>query len=81
MASEKETEVTSAFDSPEIQKSIQDEKDQYPEETGLELPAATANHIIRVSSILAVLVSGVALFSDGYNAQVIGYMEPLLSEL
>ncbi|KAH8898629.1 MFS general substrate transporter [Thozetella sp. PMI_491] len=28
-----------------------------------------------------VLVSGLALFSDGYNAQIIGYMNPLFSEL
>lgn len=27
------------------------------------------------------IVSGVALFSDGYNAQIIGYMEPLFSDL
>jgi len=30
--------------------------------------------ITRISSILTVLVSGLALFSDGYNAQIIGYM-------
>ncbi|TQS33553.1 hypothetical protein Golomagni_06097, partial [Golovinomyces magnicellulatus] len=28
-----------------------------------------------------VLVGGVALFSDGYNAQVVGYMNPILSKL
>ncbi|KAK5699131.1 hypothetical protein LTR97_006780 [Elasticomyces elasticus] len=27
------------------------------------------------------MVSGLALFSDGYNAQIIGYMNPLFSEL
>jgi len=30
--------------------------------------------ITRISSILTVLVAGLALFSDGYNAQIIGYM-------
>ncbi|OQU97321.1 hypothetical protein CLAIMM_03267 isoform 1, partial [Cladophialophora immunda] len=30
--------------------------------------------ITKVSSIITVLVAGLALFSDGYNAQIIGYM-------
>ena len=29
--------------------------------------------ITKVSSIITVLVAGLALFSDGYNAQIIGY--------
>ncbi|KAJ5318193.1 hypothetical protein PENANT_c052G01203 [Penicillium antarcticum] len=33
------------------------------------------------SGVLNVIVSGLALFSDGYNAQIIGYMEPLFSVL
>ncbi|KAJ5649151.1 uncharacterized protein N7484_002874 [Penicillium longicatenatum] len=33
------------------------------------------------SGVLNVLVAGLALFSDGYNAQIIGYMEPLFSSL
>ena len=37
--------------------------------------------VTRTSSILTVLVAGLALFSDGYNAQIIGYMEPLFSDL
>jgi MFS family permease len=37
--------------------------------------------ITRISSILTVIVSGLALFSDGYNAQIIGYMKPLFKEL
>ena len=37
--------------------------------------------ITKVSSVLTVLVAGLALFSDGYNAQIIGYMEPLFSDL
>jgi hypothetical protein len=81
MASEKGAEVTATIGSPETLNQTQDEKDLYPEASGLELPAATTSRIMRVSSILTVLVSGVALFSDGYNAQVIGYMEPLFSDL
>ncbi|KAH0846129.1 hypothetical protein FOPE_12201 [Fonsecaea pedrosoi] len=37
--------------------------------------------ITRVSSVITVLVAGLALFSDGYNAQIIGYMEPLFTDL
>lgn len=37
--------------------------------------------ITRISSILTVLVSGLALWSDGYNSQIIGYMNPLFTEL
>lgn len=33
------------------------------------------------SSVLMVVVGGLALFSDGYNAQVVGYMNPVLTEL
>jgi hypothetical protein len=67
--------------SPEIQKSVEYDKEAYPEATGLELPPATVSRITHISSVISVLVSGIALFSDGYNAQIIGYMEPLFSEL
>ncbi|KAJ5462096.1 uncharacterized protein N7458_003648 [Penicillium daleae] len=33
------------------------------------------------SGVLNVVIAGLALFSDGYNAQIIGYMEPLFSVL
>lgn len=42
---------------------------------------ASMAKITRTSSILMVLVSGLALFSDGYNAQIIGYMNPLFKQL
>ncbi|KAE8443032.1 hypothetical protein EG329_002426 [Mollisiaceae sp. DMI_Dod_QoI] len=58
-----------------------DQKESYSEATGVNLSPAVVTRITRVSSILSVLVSGVALFSDGYNAQIIGYMEPLFSDL
>jgi MFS family permease len=47
-------------------------------------PPTNSNKIDRItklSSITTVLVSGVALFSDGYNAQIIGYMNLVLAEL
>lgn len=42
---------------------------------------ATLKKVTRVSSIITVLVAGLALFSDGYNAQIVGYMEPLFDDL
>lgn len=33
------------------------------------------------SSFIRASVGGLALFSDGYNAQVVGYMNPVLTEL
>ena len=45
------------------------------------VPTETVQKITRVSSVITVLVAGLALFSDGYNAQIIGYMEPLFKEL
>ncbi|EWZ00218.1 hypothetical protein FOYG_00106 [Fusarium oxysporum NRRL 32931] len=35
----------------------------------------------RMSAITTVLTSGLALFSDGYNAQIIGYMNPVFAKL
>lgn len=32
-------------------------------------------------SVVNVLVQGVALFSDGYNVQVIGYMQTVMAKL
>ena len=43
--------------------------------------AAALQKTSRISSTLTVLVAGLALFSDGYNAQIIGYMKPLFKEL
>lgn len=37
--------------------------------------------VTRISSITTVIVAGLALFSDGYNAQIIGYMKPLFGVL
>src|SRR5688500_13590771 len=35
----------------------------------------------RKSATATVLISGLALFSDGYNAQIIGYMNPVFAKL
>jgi MFS family permease len=43
--------------------------------------AAALQKTSRISSVLTVLVAGLALFSDGYNAQIIGYMKPVFKEL
>ncbi|EEB93381.1 hypothetical protein MPER_07968 [Moniliophthora perniciosa FA553] len=43
--------------------------------------ARTKKESGRLSSVLNVLVAGLALFSDGYNVQIIGYMNPILSKL
>lgn len=37
--------------------------------------------VSKAASIMMVLVGGLALFSDGYNAQIVGYMNPVLAEL
>jgi len=56
--------------SPEFTKSDYER----PSDSGeLQLPTATVARITRLSSVLNVLVAGIALFSDGYNAQIIGY--------
>lgn len=61
--------------------SVVEERDQYPEATGEGLPTSTVIRITKLSSILSTLAAGLALFSDGYNAQIIGYMEPFFSVL
>lgn len=61
---------------PQPSKSL-----SHPDAIGAGLPEAVVSRITRISSTLSVLVSGLALFSDGYNAQIIGYMEPLFSDL
>ena len=57
--------------------------DEYAAAVGASenVSVGTVTKITKISSTLTVLVSGLALFSDGYNAQVIGYMEPLFSDL
>jgi hypothetical protein len=49
-------------------------EEAYPDATGadLEVSDAALAKITRTSNVLTVLVAGLALFSDGYNAQIIG---------
>lgn len=41
--------------------------------------SAPAAH--KTTSAMTVMIGGMAIFSDGYNAQMIGYMNPVLSRL
>lgn len=63
--------------------SVVTERDNYPQATraDLDISEAAIVKVTKTSSILSIIVSGVALFSDGYNAQIIGYMGPLFSVL
>jgi hypothetical protein len=58
-----------------------DEKNSFPKGPDAGLAPEIVTRITRISSVLSALVAGIALFSDGYNAQIIGYMEPLFSDL
>lgn len=78
MDSKNDTATETVKDSP---YSVDQQKELYPEATGIVLPQSKVAQITRTSSILGILVAGIALFSDGYNAQIIGYMEPLFSDL
>lgn len=54
----------------------------FSSEEGLEsIQDGTIKKISKISSIMTVVVAGLALFSDGYNAQIIGYMKPLFANL
>lgn len=79
---EKALEAESSPDtSPDLSASFQDEKYISQEASSLQLPTAAIGNTAKVSSVLTVFVAGVALFSDGYNAQIIGYMQPLFADL
>ncbi|GIC87125.1 uncharacterized protein Aud_003506 [Aspergillus udagawae] len=57
-------------------KSTVEDDDKTPKQHGSEdIPGSKQGGVVNV------IVSGLALFSDGYNAQIIGYMEPLFSVL
>jgi MFS family permease len=62
---------------PEV--SVEDEKPLDRKDSSID--DLVIAKITKTSSILMVLVSGLALLSDGYNAQIIGYMNPLFKEL
>ena len=50
--------------------SIDKGREEYPEAVGEGIRHESVVKITRISSTLTVLVSGIALFSDGYNAQI-----------
>lgn len=64
-----------------VQDKTSPESDEGVPEPYEEVHEETLKKITKTSSILTVIVSGLALFSDGYNAQIIGYMEPLFTDL
>jgi MFS family permease len=61
------------------QNAVSGSANDNPTDAGI--PSDKIAKITRTSSITMVMVGGLALFSDGYNAQIIGYMNPLFSEL
>lgn len=60
---------------------VDSEADSSEQANDNALDAAAVQRTSRISSTLTVLVAGLALFSDGYNAQIIGYMKPVLKDL
>lgn len=72
MALMKQSKVDETTASPSREESLSVETPMQPD---------ALTRISRISSVLSILVGGLALFSDGYNAQVIGYMNPIFAEL
>lgn len=50
--------------------SLDNAMEKYPEAVGEGVHRASVIKVTRISNILTILLSGVALFSDGYNAQI-----------
>lgn len=65
---------------PSADYVVQDKSAPPSDEVGY-IQEETFQKVKKTSSIITVVVAGLALFSDGYNAQVIGYMEPFFAEL
>jgi MFS family permease len=68
---------THALDEATVSASSNDSSQNEPADD----QQTTIQRISRVSSIWTVVVGGLALFSDGYNAQVVGYMNPVFAQL
>ena len=67
---------------PDIDPKIDEKTGASSDEVGYSsIREGDLKKVTRVSAIVTVLVSGLALFSDGYNAQIIGYMKPLFTDL
>ncbi|KAL2204134.1 MFS general substrate transporter [Sarocladium strictum] len=67
-----------SLSSKDVSPKIESQTDELkPSPTvDIELPQPS-----RRSATATVLISGLALFSDGYNAQIIGYMNPVFAKL
>ncbi|KAL4942190.1 hypothetical protein BDV06DRAFT_212079 [Aspergillus oleicola] len=57
------------------------QSDDDKKDVSIDAELASSNMSKSGSGVLNVVIAGLALFSDGYNAQIIGYMEPLFSVL
>lgn len=49
--------------------------------SAVEVGETKRSPVTKITSVLMVLVGGFALFSDGYNAQVVGHMNPVMSAI
>jgi MFS family permease len=71
-----------AVDAKHIDSKLALEKgDNELEYSDSGIAPGTVSKITKASSITMVLIAGLALFSDGYNAQIIGYMNPIFATL
>lgn len=67
---------------PDIDPQVNEKSAASSNEVGYSsIQVGALKKLTRISSNITVVVSGLALFSDGYNAQIIGYMEPLFTDL
>lgn len=71
--------ITNKFD-PSYEVTGKDTNGTQPSSSGdeaeLGIDPASVARITKISSVTTVLVAGLALFSDGYNAQIIGLVRP-----
>jgi len=76
MADNREILGDDKFTTPQVVETTDGQRQRFS-----SISEGVQNRITRISSIFMVLVSGLALFSDGFNAQIIGYMNPLFKQL
>lgn len=74
-------DIKVAEKSPIISVSANSKTDTSLKVTGVNLSCETLSQSKSGSNRWSVFVAGIALFSVGYNAQIIGYMAPLFSDL
>ena len=72
----------SELQKPTLETNVKDKSSPSSDEVGYSsIAEGQLKKVTRISSITTVIVAGLALFSDGYNAQIIGYMKPLFAIL